>query len=253
MVGLVIVSHSRMLAMGVAELLAQMAPDLPVRAAGGMHDGALGTSADKVYEAIVALDNPDGVLILVDLGSAVMSAEVALERLCEEQRQRVVISDAPLVEGAVVVATNAALHLPLMEVAAAARQAYRFPKLIGSDSADQSGQVEATQGSATAQGGGNDPKPEDEHGLGDAAVVLPNQRGLHARAAAALVKTVAVFESIVSLQANGRTANARSLVEVLRLGARRGDAVHVQTRGRDAASALREITRLMNDGFGEGE
>lgn len=128
MVGLVIVSHSAKLAEGIKELVAQMAPDMPVRAAGGMPDGAPGTSAEKIHQAITELDNPDGVLVLLDLGSAVMSTEIAVEWLDAEQRARVVISDAPLVEGAVLVAINATLDLPLAELAASAQEARQFPK-----------------------------------------------------------------------------------------------------------------------------
>lgn len=128
MVGLVLVSHSAKLAEGIAELVASMQEDLPVRAVGGTSDGRLGTSAERIYQALVELDNSDGVLILFDLGSALMSAEVALEWLSDEQRARVMISDAPLVEGALVVAVNAGLHLPLAELAASAQEARQFPK-----------------------------------------------------------------------------------------------------------------------------
>jgi dihydroxyacetone kinase phosphotransfer subunit len=130
-VGLVLVSHSALLAQGLAELVAHMQPELPVRAAGGTNDGRLGTSADRIHQAVVEIDNPDGVLILLDLGSAVMSTEIALEWLTEEQRARVMISDAPLVEGAVVAATNAGLNLSLAELAATAQEARHFPKEVG--------------------------------------------------------------------------------------------------------------------------
>lgn len=131
MVGVVLVSHSAKLAEGIAELITHMQPDLPVRAAGGSSDGRLGTSADKIHRAIVEVDNPDGVLILLDLGSAVMSAEIALEWLSDEQRAHVLISDAPLVEGAVLVATNAALGLSLEDLATSAQEARQFPKDVG--------------------------------------------------------------------------------------------------------------------------
>ena len=131
MVGFVLVSHSARLAEGLAELVASVQPDLPVRAAGGTDDGRLGTSAERIHQAIVELENPEGVLVLLDLGSAVMSAEIALEWLTEEQRARVLISDAPLVEGAVLAATNAALGLSLGELAASAEEARHFPKLVG--------------------------------------------------------------------------------------------------------------------------
>src|SRR5712692_7984156 len=112
-VGLVIVSHSAKLAEGLVDLLRQMQPDLPMRAAGGLPDGAIGTSVERIHQAIVAVDNPAGVLIFVDLGSAVMSTEMAIEQLSDGQRARALISDAPLVEGAVLAAVNAALGLPL--------------------------------------------------------------------------------------------------------------------------------------------
>jgi dihydroxyacetone kinase phosphotransfer subunit len=127
-VGFVFVSHSAGLAAGLRELVAAMQPEVATRAAGGMPDGSLGTSADKIHQALVELDNPDGTLVLVDLGSAVMSAEIAREWLTADQRARVTISDAPLVEGAVVAAVNAALGLSLAEVAACAQEARRLPK-----------------------------------------------------------------------------------------------------------------------------
>lgn len=133
MVGLVLISHSARLAEGLRELVADMQPDLPVRAAGGMPDGRLGTSPDKIRQAIVEVDGPDGVLVLLDLGSAAMSAEIALDWLSEEQRGRVVISDAPFVEGAVLVAASAALGLSLDALAASAQEARHFPKNVGTE------------------------------------------------------------------------------------------------------------------------
>jgi dihydroxyacetone kinase phosphotransfer subunit len=129
-VGLVLVSHSAKLAEGLAELIAQMQPDVPVRAAGGMPDGRLGTSADVIGAAINAVDSAEGVLILLDLGSAAMSTEVALELLSPEQRARVIVSDAPLVEGAVVAAMQAALGFSLAEVARSVEEARHFPKNV---------------------------------------------------------------------------------------------------------------------------
>jgi PTS hybrid protein len=129
-VGLVLVSHSAKLAAGITELLAQMQPDVPVRAAGGMPDGRLGTSAEAIGTAINALDSSEGVLILLDLGSAAMSTEVALELLRPEQRARVIVSDAPLVEGAVVAAMQAALGSSLAEVASSVEDARHFPKNV---------------------------------------------------------------------------------------------------------------------------
>jgi PTS hybrid protein len=112
-VGLVVVSHSRPLAEAAVTLARQMLPsaEVAVEVAAGTDDGGLGTDAVAVSAAISAADSGDGVVVLMDLGSAVMSAETALELLDDDVRERVVLSSAPLVEGlvgAVVVAAGGA-------------------------------------------------------------------------------------------------------------------------------------------------
>jgi PTS hybrid protein len=129
-VGLVVVSHSAKVAEGVVELAAQMAGDVRIRAAGGAADGGIGTDATLIAEAIMAADDGDGVLVLVDLGSAVLSAQLAIEELIEEERRgRVRISEAPLVEGAVIGAVQASTGSALEEVDGAARGAATMPKV----------------------------------------------------------------------------------------------------------------------------
>lgn len=128
-VSLVIVSHSQKLAEGVAELAGQMANGKTIIAtAGGAADGSLGTSADKVMQALAQAEGPDGILILVDLGSAGMAVEMALESLSQEQRALVQVSSAPLVEGAVIAAVEASIGRTLSEVAEAAASAEALSK-----------------------------------------------------------------------------------------------------------------------------
>ena len=134
MVGLVLVSHSARLADGLREMVAQVAGDyVPVATAGGTEDGRLGTSAPLIAEAIRSTlgAGADGVLVLVDLGSAVLSLEVALEELDPADRDRVRISDAPLVEGAIVAAVQASIGADLDEVAEAALGARGMAKAAG--------------------------------------------------------------------------------------------------------------------------
>ncbi|MGY5883963.1 dihydroxyacetone kinase phosphoryl donor subunit DhaM [Modestobacter lacusdianchii] len=109
-VGIVVVSHSRPLAEAAVELARQMLPGstVPIEVAAGTDDGGLGTDAVAVSAAITAADSGDGVLVLMDLGSAVMSAETALELLDDDVRARVLLSAAPLVEGLVGAAVVAA-------------------------------------------------------------------------------------------------------------------------------------------------
>lgn len=129
-VSMVIVAHSRQLAEGVREVAAQMTGGLvTIVAVGGVADGSLGTDAEAIAQAIREADNPDGVLVLMDLGSAVLSTETAVELLGDDLRGRVLLSDAPLVEGAVVAAVEASIGRSLDDVAQAALDARQMPKV----------------------------------------------------------------------------------------------------------------------------
>lgn len=130
MIGIVVVSHSAGLAEGVKELADGMTRGVvAIAAAGGGPEGTLGTNAERIREAIDAVYSPDGVLVLMDLGSAVMSAELAVETLEAERAPRVRLSDAPLVEGAVVAAVEASLGKSLADVDAAAVAARQMQKV----------------------------------------------------------------------------------------------------------------------------
>lgn len=114
-----------------------MAPDVSLQPAGGGGDGAVGTSAESIARAIQAADSGAGVLVLMDLGSAVLNSELALEMLDDQsQRRRVRLSDAPLVEGAVFAAVAASGGAPLEMVAAAAIDGKSAPKDISAQEAN---------------------------------------------------------------------------------------------------------------------
>lgn len=121
-VGLVLVSHSRQLAQGLAEIAGQMAPSVTIAPAGGLDDG-IGTSFDLISEAIQTADSGDGAVLLYDLGSGYLTAETAVEFLEPEQAERVVIVDAPIVLGAVSAAIAAQVGGDLKAVIGAALQA----------------------------------------------------------------------------------------------------------------------------------
>lgn len=130
LVGIVVVSHSARIAEGIVELAAQMAgPNLRIVAAGGSVDGSLGTDAARVASAIVEADAGAGVLVLADLGSAVLAARTALELLDDGRTGHVQISGGPIVEGAVVAAVQASVGDALDAVRAAADAAARLDKL----------------------------------------------------------------------------------------------------------------------------
>lgn len=129
MVGIVVVSHSEKIAEGVVELCSQMAlPGQKIEAAGGTEDGRIGTDAMKIMEAIKRADDGDGVLILVDMGSAIMSTELALDLLDENLRKGVVIADAPIVEGSIGAVVQASTGSALEKVASVARQSKNIAK-----------------------------------------------------------------------------------------------------------------------------
>ena len=126
MVGIVIVSHSQKLAEGVVDLASLMAPETPMRAAGGMDDGEFGTSFEKINTAIDEIYSDDGVIILMDMGSAVMTTEMVLEMM---EDRKVTMVDCPVVEGAIAAAVVAAGNAPMedvIQVAEAAKTTAQF-------------------------------------------------------------------------------------------------------------------------------
>ncbi|CRK59001.1 Phosphoenolpyruvate-dihydroxyacetone phosphotransferase, subunit DhaM; DHA-specific IIA component / DHA-specific phosphocarrier protein HPr [Alloactinosynnema sp. L-07] len=217
-VGLVIVSHSARLAEGVAEVASQMAPDVTIAVAGGMDDG-LGTDFDAVAGAIDSAQDGAGVVVLYDLGSAKMVAELAVEMLGDPESAAVV--DAPLVEGAVAAAAAAQGGADLDAVLSAAAGA------LAAMAAD-AGEVE----------GGID-------------VLLTNDVGLHARPAGLLARTLSDVDAAVTVSFGGRSADARSVLSLMGLGAGGGDRVRVSATGPQAEEALRRVEELAARGFDE--
>lgn len=121
-VGLVIVSHSAMVAEGTAEMARQMGGDVVIAHAGGDADGGLGSDVAKIGAAIDAAWTPAGVAVLVDLGGAETNSEMAIEMRDGDPGAGIVVLKAPLVEGAVVAAAVAATGAGLDEVRAAAEE-----------------------------------------------------------------------------------------------------------------------------------
>ncbi|MBV8952915.1 MAG: phosphoenolpyruvate--protein phosphotransferase [Solirubrobacterales bacterium] len=241
MVGIVIVSHSAALAEGAAELAKQMSGDeVPLEPAGGLEDGSIGTDVERVRAAIERAMTDDGVLVLMDLGSALMSAEMAVELL--DADGRVELSEAPFVEGAVAAAAAARGGASLDEVRAEARQA------IGMKSA-QLGVDDAAPTSTAA-------RPEDPEAPAGPQARIPvlNEIGLHARPAALVAELAGRFDADLRLAKEGGTdpVSARSLTGLMTLGARKGDELLASASGPQADEALAALQELAREGFGEG-
>jgi dihydroxyacetone kinase phosphotransfer subunit len=129
LVGVVLVSHSARLAEGLAELVRELGGDqVPVIAAGGMDDGSLGTSYGRIEQAVREADQGAGVLLLGDLGSALLTVKTLLDEGVGAQA-RAVLADAPFVEGAVAAVVTASAGGDLEAVRAAAEEARQFRKL----------------------------------------------------------------------------------------------------------------------------
>lgn len=125
MVGIVIVSHSEKIAQGVVDLCKQMAPEVPMAAAGGLPGGEIGTDFERIYQAVESVMGNEGVAVLFDLGSALMTAEMVMEQF---EPGKLMLADAPIVEGAVVAAVSASMGLTLEQVITEAHTAAETPK-----------------------------------------------------------------------------------------------------------------------------
>lgn len=230
-VSLIVVSHSVKLAEGVVELAGQMAPDVKILPAGGMDDGGLGTSLTKISQAMLAAEAGAGVLILADLGSAVMTAEAALELAGSPENVR--LADAPLVEGLVAAAVAAQSGAGLAEVQAAAEGALAGVSGLGTSRPEASTTLPALGAS-----GGR---------LVQADAVLVNPMGLHARPAATLAAALGVMN--VEIEING--VDGQSVMMLMTLGAAKGTNLHIEASGPDAQRAVELVRTEVESGFGE--
>ena len=245
-VALVLVSHSRALAEGAVEVAAQMAPGVRLVAAGGTDDGGLGTSFDRVDAALRdATADGRSAVVVADLGSAVLTAESALELMDEDVAARVRLADAPFVEGAVAAAVTAHGKADLATVldsaqAAAGTFGPARPLRDGSSApvaaSGPAGEAPAATAPVTAPDGSV-----------RATAVLRNPLGLHARPAALIVRMLAHLDAKV--QVNGM--NAASVLDLMKLGAVKDDVLTISAQGPQAAEAVARLVADVEAGFGE--
>jgi PTS hybrid protein len=237
MIGIVVVSHSRALADAAVELAQQMAgTDGPrVRVAAGTDDGGLGTDATAIARAIEEVAGDDGVLVLMDLGSAILSAEMALDLIGTSSR--VVLSPAPFVEGLVAAVVAAAGGGDVDAVATEVGRAFEAKR---------------------AQLGTPGPvEPESTPRSGDSfsfEAIVRNPSGLHARPAALFARAAARYDAdvrVVDLDVGSEAVAGNSLLALMALGIRPGTRVRVSATGPQARPAVDELRDLIETGFGE--
>lgn len=260
MIAIVVVSHSEPLAAAAVELALQMVGSNPppIEVAAG-NDGGLGTDATAVAAAIQRADEASGgtgVLVITDLGSAVMSSEMALE-LVDDLVGEVRLSRAPLVEGLVAAVVQASQGSSLDVVEREAAGALRAKSALLSpadDTAPQSpaGAVSAATGSAAAGGDADGNADSDTETLD---VQIVNREGLHARPAVLMAKAAAeltVDVEITNLETGAGPASADSMLELMSLGVRQGNRVRLSAHGVDARESLQRLAALIAAGLGEG-
>ncbi len=247
MVGLVIVSHSQTLAQGVLELAEQMTRgSVVMEAAGGIDDpdNPIGTDPMKVMMAIesVAAQSDGGVLVIMDLGSALMSAETALDFLPDDVKEKVLLCSAPIVEGTMAAAVQASVGASLQEVSdeAGAALSVKIKQLapITGESISKEAPVheEAVQGEEIS-----------------IDMLIINKMGLHARPAANLVATAGKFKSSVTVRKGDASASAKSINQVAMLAVKNGENITISACGPDANEAVEALKALHEDNFGESD
>lgn len=233
-VGVVVVSHSAALAEAAVDLAMQMVHDgpQPVALAAGTIDGGLGTDATAVASAIAEVDQGEGVVIFVDMGSAVMSAELGVE-LYENQDADVRVLAAPFVEGIMAGLIKVAAGAPIDEVEAEAVAAMR-PKVAHLGTPDEVAAAPESNRAAEARG----------------EATLVNDTGLHARPAAMFVAKARAFDAQV-LVSNGviGPVPASSSIGLATLDARKGDTLYIEATGPQAQEAVDALVAFVESGL----
>jgi phosphocarrier protein FPr len=247
-IGLVIVSHSARLAEGIIELAREMGgDDLSLCGVGGLDapDRPLGTDPIMILDAIESAYSEEGVLVLMDLGSAVLSAEMALEMLPPEKAANVLLCSAPLVEGTLAAVVQARLGTSLQDIASEAQNALQA-KITHLGNTISSNSIAAP---ISTPGVGR----EDLH----LCIKVTNPLGLHARPATHFVRTAGNFPDVilkVKNQTTGRgPVSARSINGVTTLGVRKGHEILITAAGSNAQSALDALKQLADHNFYDQE
>lgn len=243
MVNLVIVSHSAQLGQGVGELARQMLTGegckLAIAAGIDDPDNPVGTDPIKVMEAIESVADTDHVLVMMDIGSALLSAETALELLDPDIAAKVRLCAAPLVEGTLAATVSAAMGADIDKVMTDAQNALQAKRVqLGLD---------ARQEPPTAPFIADDAQ-EDAHTV---TVTVRNPNGLHVRPASRLVAALAGFDARLLLEKEGKCVTPDSINHIALLQVRCHDSLRLIARGPQAEQALDAFRKLAAENFGD--
>ncbi len=248
MVNILLVSHSYQLASGVAELVRQMAPSNSVKidVAAGIGDDhqEIGTNAVEIMEKLNALHSPEGTLVLMDLGSAILSAEMALDMLDEEVKAQVRLCPAPFVEGAIAAGVQANMGSDLEAVYREAMSALLAKQ--------QQLQREASQEDQPAPPQVTGAEPTED--VIEIVLRVTNESGLHARPAALFAKTIGSHNAkvtVTNLTENKGPVTINGLIAVMLLAAKKGDVLKIQAEGEEKQEVIDALKQLFAENFGE--
>ncbi|MCC8172885.1 MAG: HPr family phosphocarrier protein [Odoribacter sp.] len=247
MVGLVLVSHSRSLAEATLSLVQSMTgQEVRIAIAAGTGDDhkELGTDAMEILQAVISVDSEDGVLVMMDMGSAILSAETALDFMEEATKVRTHLCGAPFVEGTVAAAVAAKIGRPLKGVEAEAYAALK--------------QKTEHLGQESEQGNNNvSPSTDNNDNFENAPSVTVDIKiphGLHARPVANLIQEASKYKSDIQIKnlTNGKgPASIKSMTGVISLEVLYGNKILLQAKGEDAQQALDDLKNAIESGLGD--
>ncbi|MEX9861509.1 dihydroxyacetone kinase phosphoryl donor subunit DhaM [Providencia manganoxydans] len=242
MIGLIIISHSKQLADGLLQLAEQMQnkQNCQIVIAAGVDDEQhpIGTDAIKVMEAVEQLSDAEHIILLMDLGSALLSAETALDLLDPELAKKVHLCSAPLVEGTIAITAAASSGATIETILNEAHRALHAKQQQLNDKVDTSNQ-QPTQTNVFT------------HQALKAQWVVRNPSGLHIRPAAKLASLLAGFDAKVELHNNDKRADAKSMNQIALLQVRKGDKITLIAEGSDSQAAINAFKQLAQHNFGD--
>lgn len=242
MIGLIIISHSKMLADGLLQLAEQMQDkeSCQIIAAAGIDDAEhpIGTDAIKVMEAIETLSEASHIILLMDLGSALLSAETALDLIDPDLAKKVYLCSAPLVEGTIAITAAASGHASIDTILKEARQALRSKQQQLNDEITETNLQKSEQSQ-----------------LSDKAIrsewIVKNPSGLHVRPAAKLATLLSSFNAKVELCKDNKYADAKSMNQIALLQVRCGNKITLIAEGPDSEMAITAFEQLAKQNFGD--
>ncbi|AXO18310.1 TPA: PTS-dependent dihydroxyacetone kinase phosphotransferase subunit DhaM [Providencia stuartii] len=242
MIGLIIVSHSKLLADGLHQLAAQMQnkQKCHIITAAGVDDEThpIGTDAVKVMEAIESLSDAEHIILLMDLGSALLSAETALDLIDPDLAEKVHLCSAPLVEGAIAITAATSGGASIDEILNEAQQALQAKQQQLNDT------VTTTENE----------KDKHTHFSEQALTtqwVVKNPSGLHIRPAAKLATLLSGFTATLELRHGEKRADAKSMNQIALLQVRQGDKITLVAEGVDSQNAIDAFNQLAQHNFGD--